>query len=159
MWFWPACHMCWGVTTVIFGKHIDKHWLTKPRRSTTLPFLIGEKTARYTILAMMVLPMRWYCNLILTRYFTPVMVLGGPGDTNLAKVNPPSSSSPSQRRGPEGFPDGQGGWRCSLPRRRFINNRGFRDVVHAWTDPGCDIAAWFSRFSGFYKQPAAGYLL
>jgi 1,4-dihydroxy-2-naphthoate polyprenyltransferase len=41
-------------TTVLMGKHIDKLPWDGPRRIGTLPVLLGEKTARYVTLAMMV---------------------------------------------------------------------------------------------------------
>ena len=36
-----------GVTTVIFGKHMDKRQIDKEKRIYTLPVIIGEKAARY----------------------------------------------------------------------------------------------------------------
>jgi 1,4-dihydroxy-2-naphthoate octaprenyltransferase len=53
---WASLPYVLGVTTVIFGKHIDKMLIDKAKRIFTLPVLIGEKAARYAILAMMVLP-------------------------------------------------------------------------------------------------------
>ncbi|MGB8982283.1 MAG: prenyltransferase, partial [Anaerolineales bacterium] len=61
-----------GVTTVIFGKHIDKFKIDREKRIFTLPVLIGEKAARYAVLTMMVLPYLFTFYLIATKFFTPV---------------------------------------------------------------------------------------
>src|SRR5437660_6904164 len=44
-----------GATTVIFGKHIDKLDDDKTRGIHTLPVLVGERTARWMLGAMIVL--------------------------------------------------------------------------------------------------------
>jgi 1,4-dihydroxy-2-naphthoate octaprenyltransferase len=38
-----------GVTTVIFGKHIDKLEMDKAKGIHTLPVVIGEKASRYAV--------------------------------------------------------------------------------------------------------------
>ena len=64
-----------GVTTVIFGKHIDKQKIDKEKRIFTVPVLIGEKISRYTVLAMMILPYLFTGYLIVTKFFTPIMAI------------------------------------------------------------------------------------
>ncbi len=64
-----------GVTTVIFGKHIDKLAVDRQKRIFTVPVLIGEKAARYAVLAMMVLPYAIIGYLIATKFFTPALVI------------------------------------------------------------------------------------
>jgi len=105
---------------------------------------------------MMVLPYALVLYLILTRYFTPVMVLVALAIPTLLKLTPSSQPKPETR--PEGFPDGQGGWPLFFAPQAFINNRAFGmwfmlglilDVILRLVFP----------VSGFYKQPAAGYLL
>jgi 1,4-dihydroxy-2-naphthoate octaprenyltransferase len=64
-----------GVTTVIFGKHIDKLDMDVKKGIHTLPVVIGEKASRYAILAMMVIPYLLTGYLIVVRYFTPVMLI------------------------------------------------------------------------------------
>ncbi len=44
-----------GPTSVIFGKHIDKLDKDKEKRVHTLPVIIGERTARYTVLVVWLL--------------------------------------------------------------------------------------------------------
>lgn len=64
-----------GPTTVIFGKHIDKLREDKAKGIHTLPVLIGEKAARFTVLAMMVLQYVLVIALVVAGFFTPAMLL------------------------------------------------------------------------------------
>ena len=121
---WASLPYVLGVTTVIFGKHIDKLLIDKAKRIFTLPVLIGEKAARYTILGMMVLPYALVLYLILTGYFTPVMVLVVLAIPTLIKLYP-QFLKPKPETRPEGFPDGQGGWPLYFAPQAFINNRAF----------------------------------
>jgi 1,4-dihydroxy-2-naphthoate octaprenyltransferase len=121
---WASLPYVLGVTTVIFGKHIDKIKVDKAKKIFTLPVLIGEKVARYAILAMMVLPYVLVLILILTRYFTPVMVLVALAVPTFLKLYP-QFLKPKPETRPEGFPDGQGGWPLYFAPQAFINNRAF----------------------------------
>jgi 1,4-dihydroxy-2-naphthoate octaprenyltransferase len=121
---WASLPYVLGVTTVIFGKHIDKLLVDKAKKIFTLPVLIGEKVARYTILAMMVLPYVLVLYLILTGYFTPVMVLVALAVPTFLKLAP-QFLKPKPETRPEGFPDGQGGWPLYFAPQAFINNRAF----------------------------------
>ena len=64
-----------GTTAIIFGKHIDKLDADRRKGIRTLPVLLGEKTARYTVLGMMVLQYPLVLYLVLTGFFTPVMLV------------------------------------------------------------------------------------
>jgi 1,4-dihydroxy-2-naphthoate octaprenyltransferase len=64
-----------GVTTVIFGKHIDKIEMDESRGIHTLPVLLGEKASRYTVIGMMVLQYLSVVYLVVTGYFTPVLLI------------------------------------------------------------------------------------
>lgn len=113
-----------GVTTVIFGKHIDKIKVDAAKHIHTLPVLIGEKAARYAVIAMMVLPYFFTGWLILTRFFTPVMLLVLLALPTLRASIPPLLKAKPETR-PEGFPDGQGGWPLYFAPIAFRNNRAF----------------------------------
>jgi 1,4-dihydroxy-2-naphthoate octaprenyltransferase len=63
-----------GVTTVIFGKHVDKYAEDKDKHIHTLPVLIGEKAARYAVLSLMVAQYIFVIYLTLIRFFTPVVL-------------------------------------------------------------------------------------
>ena len=113
-----------GVTTVIFGKHIDKLMIDKAKRIFTLPVLIGEKVARYSVLSMMILPYVIVLILIATRYFTPVMLLVFVAVPTLLKLYP-QFLKPKPETRPEGFPEGEGGWPLFFASQAFVNNRAF----------------------------------
>jgi 1,4-dihydroxy-2-naphthoate octaprenyltransferase len=113
-----------GVTTVIFGKHIDKLPADKAKRIFTLPALIGEKAARFSILAMMTAPYLLVLGLIGVKYFTPAMLvvfLAVPTTVRLF----PLFLKPRPETRPEGFPDGEGGWPLYFAPTAFENNRAF----------------------------------
>jgi 1,4-dihydroxy-2-naphthoate octaprenyltransferase len=78
-WSWSAVlaglPYALGVTTVIFGKHIDKHDDDKAKRIHTLPVIIGERPSRYIAIAMMVLMYALVAYLILTGYFVWFMLV------------------------------------------------------------------------------------
>lgn len=64
-----------GPTTVIFGKHIDKLREDRAKKIHTLPVIIGEKAARYSIMVMMALQYILVGALVINGFFTPVMLL------------------------------------------------------------------------------------
>lgn len=113
-----------GVTTVIFGKHIDKREIDKAKKIYTLPVLIGEKVARYVVLAMMVAPYLLVVYLIAIRYFTPVLLIVFLAVSQFLKIYP-QFLKPKPETRPEGFPDGQGGWPLYFASQAFVNNRSF----------------------------------
>ncbi len=109
-----------GVTTVIFGKHIDKLDQDKIKGIHTLPVLIGEKAARYAVLAMMIAPYLFTVYLIAIKFFTPVMAivfLALPTFLNIY----PKFLKPK----PEIRPEGQLGWPLYFVGYAFVNNRKF----------------------------------
>jgi 1,4-dihydroxy-2-naphthoate octaprenyltransferase len=121
---WASAPYVLGVTTVIFGKHIDKIAVDRQKKIHTLPVLIGEKASRYAIIAMIVLSYLVVAALIATRYFTPVMAVVLLAIPSLKKVFP-AFLKPKPESRPEGFPDGQGGWPLYFAPQAFVNNRAF----------------------------------
>jgi 1,4-dihydroxy-2-naphthoate polyprenyltransferase len=113
-----------GVTTVIFGKHIDKFNIDKQKGIYTLPVVIGEKAARYCVLAMMILPYLFTAYLVATKFFTPVMAIVLLAIPALRETYP-ALLKPKPETRPEGFPDGQGGWPLYFAPLAFRNNRSF----------------------------------
>ncbi|MEW6404125.1 MAG: prenyltransferase [Chloroflexota bacterium] len=113
-----------GVTTVIFGKHIDKYLIDKAKGIHTLPVVIGEKTARYTVLAMMILPYLFTGYLIAVKFFTPVMAMVLLAIPTFLQTYP-TLLKPKPETRPDGFPDGQGGWPLYFAPLAFRNNRSF----------------------------------
>ena len=64
-----------GATTVIFGKHIDKLAADAGKKIRTLPVLLGSKLARYTAIGMMALQYALAIYLVVTGYFTVVVLV------------------------------------------------------------------------------------
>lgn len=119
---WASAPYYLGVVTVIFGKHIDKIGVDKEKNIHTLPVILGERTSRYLVIAMLVLPYLLTIGLILTRYFTPVMLVvlfALPGLKNTL----PLFLKPRPDERPSNFPDGQGGWPLYFAPLSFVNNR------------------------------------
>ena len=87
MWDWnvaiASLPYALGPTTVLFGKHIDKLEQDKAKGIHTLPVILGEKTARYTVLGMIALMYLLVGYLVLTGYFSPVMAVVLVGLTSL----------------------------------------------------------------------------
>ncbi len=64
-----------GPTTVIFGKHIDKLNEDKAKGIHTLPVILGEPASRVAVLVMIALQYLSVFALVLTGYFSPVMLI------------------------------------------------------------------------------------
>lgn len=113
-----------GVTTVIFGKHIDKFMIDQAKKIYTLPVVIGEKAARYGVLAMMILPYVFTLYLVAVKFFTPVMLIVFFALPTLRQILP-AFQKPKPETRPADFPDGQGGWPLYFAPMAFWNNRSF----------------------------------
>ncbi|MGZ9221204.1 MAG: prenyltransferase [Anaerolineales bacterium] len=109
-----------GVTTVIFGKHIDKLDMDKKKGIHTLPVVIGEKASRYAVLAMMIAPYLFTLYLIAARFFTPVMLIVFLALPTFLKIYPVFLNPK-----PETRPEGQPGWPLYFVGYAFVNNRKF----------------------------------
>lgn len=76
-WSWPviaaSLPYALGTTNVLFGKHIDKLAADKQKKVFTLPVLLGERNARYAVIAMTVLQYLLVAGLIASGFFSPVM--------------------------------------------------------------------------------------
>jgi len=109
-----------GVTTVIFGKHIDKLDMDEKKGIHTLPVVIGEKASRYTVLAMMISPYLITLYLIIAKFFTPVMLIVFLALPALLKIYP-IFLKPK----PETKPEDARGWPLYFVGYAFYNNRRF----------------------------------
>jgi 1,4-dihydroxy-2-naphthoate octaprenyltransferase len=109
-----------GVTTVIFGKHIDKLEMDRQKGIHTLPVVIGEKASRYSVLAMMVVPYFITLYLIVAKFFTPVMLIVLLALPTFLKYYPVFLKPK-----PETRPEGQPGWPLYFVGYAFYNNRKF----------------------------------
>ncbi|MEW6286284.1 MAG: prenyltransferase [Chloroflexota bacterium] len=109
-----------GVTTVIFGKHIDKLDMDAKKGIHTLPVVIGEKASRYTVLAMMIAPYFITLYLIAIKFFTPVMLIVFLAVPTFLKYYPVFLKPK-----PAVKPEGQPGWPLYFVGYAFYNNRTF----------------------------------
>jgi len=121
---WASVPYVLGVTTVIFGKHIDKIKVDTEKNIHTLPVVLGEKNSRYTVIAMLALPYLFTLALILTRYFSPALLIVAFAIPSTLRTLP-YFLKPRPETRPEGFPDGQGGWPLYFAPLGFENNRSF----------------------------------
>lgn len=113
-----------GVTTVIFGKHIDKIVVDREKKIHTLPVLLGEKISRYAVIGMMILPYFLIVYLIAAKSFSPVLLITLLALPRLRQVLPAFlKPKPSER--PAEFPEGQGGWPLYFAPLAFLYNRSF----------------------------------
>jgi 1,4-dihydroxy-2-naphthoate polyprenyltransferase len=64
-----------GATAVIFGKHIDKLAADSAKGIRTLPVLLGDRAARLTAIAIVVLQYVAVIYLIVTGFFSPALLV------------------------------------------------------------------------------------
>lgn len=121
---WASIPYYFGVTTVIFGKHIDKIQVDTEKGIHTLPVLLGEKLSRYAVIGMMLAPYLLVVGMIALKYFTPVMLVVFLAIPTL-KETLPYFLQPRPATRPDWFPDGQGGWPLFFAPLGFRNNRSF----------------------------------
>ena len=121
---WATLPYALGVTTVIFGKHIDKLEIDQRKNIRTLPVLIGEKVARQMVIGMMIVPFFLLLYLVATRYFTPLILIVLLATLRLRQVLP-AFLKPKPATRPNDFPEGQGGWPLYFAPLAFAYNRSF----------------------------------
>jgi 1,4-dihydroxy-2-naphthoate polyprenyltransferase len=109
-----------GVTTVIFGKHIDKLDMDQGKGIHTLPVVIGEKASRYAVLGMMIAPYLITLYLVFARFFTPVMLIVFLALPSFLKIYPVFLKPKPDTR-----PEGSRGWPLYFVGYAFYNNRTF----------------------------------
>ena len=110
-----------GVTGVIFGKHIDKFDVDKAKRIHTLPVVIGEKLARYILIGMLVLQYLLTIYLVITGFFTPVMLIVAVAIPTFLQILP-TFRAPKPDEKPEDYPDV---WPNYFVAMAFVHNRKY----------------------------------
>lgn len=110
-----------GVTGVIFGKHIDKFDMDKKLGIHTLPVILGEKFSRYTALGMIFLQYILVVYLVLSGFFTPLMLIVFFSITVLLQIIP-MFRNPKPEEKPEDYPDV---WPNYFVAGAFVHNRRF----------------------------------
>ncbi len=110
-----------GPTTVIFGKHIDKLREDRAKGIHTLPVIIGETAARYSVMVMMALQYILVAALVLTGFFTPAMLI-----VLLALIPSPWVWRILARPKPETRPEvDRTGWPMWFVSAVFLHNRTY----------------------------------
>jgi 1,4-dihydroxy-2-naphthoate octaprenyltransferase len=110
-----------GVTGVIFGKHIDKYEMDSAKKIYTLPVVMGERNARYSMLGMLILQYVLVIYLVATRFFHPlllVVLLALPAFFRVL----PMFRKPKPAEKPSDFPDV---WPNYFVAAAFYHNRRF----------------------------------
>ena len=110
-----------GVTGVIFGKHIDKFEMDKEKKIHTLPVILGERTSRYTALGMIFLQYLMVFYLVITGFFTPLMLIILFSIPVLLQIIP-IFRNPKPAEKPEDYPDV---WPNYFVAAAFVHNRRF----------------------------------
>lgn len=113
-----------GVTTVIFGKHIDKIIPDREKNIHTLPSVLGEKISRQFVIGMIVSSFALLGYLVAIKYFTPIVLLPLLSLPRLRKILP-AFLNPKPAERPENFPQGQGGWPLFFAPLAFWYYRSF----------------------------------
>ncbi len=93
-----------GVTSMLFGKHIDKLKQDKDLKIYTLPVVLGETLARWVMTGFLIASYLLVLYLIGVKFFSPVMLLVFLAIPTLIEIWP-ILSSPKPDEKPEGFPD------------------------------------------------------
>ena len=126
MWNWyvvlVSLPYALGATTVIFGKHIDKLAADAGKKIRTLPVLLGSKLARNTAIGMMALQYALAIYLVVTGYFTVVVLvvlLALKRFVTVARV----FTQPRPDRPPPEYPED--GWPLWFVSFAFYHNRTF----------------------------------
>ena len=125
VWDWQvviaALPYALGVTTVIFGKHNDKIDMDKARRIHTLPVLLGERASRYATVSMFILQYLSVGYLVLTGFFSPVLLVVVFALSTFFKVLP-MFRAPRPAEKPADYPDI---WPNYFVASAFVHNRKF----------------------------------
>lgn len=119
-----------GVTAVIFGKHIDKMQADRAKNILTLPSVLGERVARFVVIGLMLLPYLFIAVLVAIGYFSPLMFVIAFALPRLKQVLP-AFLQPKPDERPADFPSGQGGWPLFFAPLSFWYNRSFGALLLA----------------------------
>jgi len=126
-WEWPVVlaglPYALGPTAILFGKHIDKLDSDRKKGICTVPVLIGERAARYAVLGMMALQYLLVGYLVLTGFFTPLMLVVFLSLYGFFKLIVPVFASPRPRTMPAEYRADV--WPLWFVAFAFLQNRRF----------------------------------
>lgn len=112
-----------GVTTVIFGKHIDKFAMDKEKHIHTLPVLVGELPARYAVVSMILLQYALVVYLVAIGFFTPIMLIVFLAIPSFYNAIWSMYRKPKPQEKPEDYPSDA--WPLWFVATAFYHNRRF----------------------------------
>lgn len=112
-----------GVTTVIFGKHIDKFAGDKAKGIHTLPVLLGERLARYVLIGLTALQYLSVFYLVAIGFFTPILLIVVFALPTFYQVFTEMYRSPKPDERPEDYPEDA--WPLWFVASAFYHNRRF----------------------------------
>jgi 1,4-dihydroxy-2-naphthoate octaprenyltransferase len=112
-----------AVSATLVGKHLDKMDMDREKHITTLPVLLGGPASRVVVIVMIALQYAILAYLMITRYFTPVMVLPFVSLYFFFKNVLPMFRKPRPKRKPAGYPDGA--WPLWYVASTFVFTRRF----------------------------------
>ncbi len=112
-----------GVTTVIFGKHIDKYEFDKDKHIHTLPVLIGERVSRYLVILMTAMQYVSVIYLIFIGFFTPILLIVLFALNTFIKVIISMYRHPKPSQKPDDYPADV--WPLWFVASAFYHNRRF----------------------------------
>jgi 1,4-dihydroxy-2-naphthoate octaprenyltransferase len=112
-----------GVTTVIFGKHIDKYQDDRAKHIHTLPVILGERTGRIIVVSMTVLQYLLVFYLVLTGFFTPIMLIVLFALPTFFQVFWAMYRNPKPQERPQDYPADS--WPLWYVASAFVHNRRF----------------------------------
>jgi 1,4-dihydroxy-2-naphthoate octaprenyltransferase len=108
-----------GVTTVLFGKHLDKLPFDKEKGIRTMPIVLGEKLSRYVTIALSVAMYVATAALAVWQEMWALALVVGALPLLLLVFR--FYSKPKPEKPPEGYP----GWPLWFVAIAFIHNRRF----------------------------------
>jgi len=109
-----------SVTTVLFGKHIDKFDADRAKRIHTLPVIIGEEAARFSVITMMIMQYLIVIYLVVIQFISPILLiilLAVPKLIVTLKI----FSNPKPTVKPKDYPDDS--WPIWFVGYAFLHNR------------------------------------
>jgi len=111
-----------GPTTVLFGKHIDKLPQDAAKHIRTMPVILGEKVARYAVLGMIALMYLLVAALVISGYFSPIMLVVFLALYTLKSVWS-VYKAPKPEKAPADYPEGT--WPLWFSATSFYHNRSY----------------------------------
>ncbi len=127
VWDWnvviASLPYAFGVTTVIFGKHIDKVASDKVKGIHTLPVLLGEGLARAVLIGLTALQYLSVIYLVVIGFFTPILLIVLFALPTFYQAYTSMYHAPKPEERPQDYPEDA--WPLWFVATAFYHNRRF----------------------------------